>query len=89
MSAIPAVVGWTIPELAKLIRIGPGRIRTMIRNGILGAINTSPVRCGRPRYVILPHHLEEWERRHRAATVQPKTRRGARRQEGWIDFFPD
>jgi hypothetical protein len=51
------VRGMTVIEVAKYLRIGPDKIRNLIKTGQLGAINTSMCRSGKPRYVVLPHHL--------------------------------
>ena len=81
--------GWTVRELARYLRIGPDRVRAMIRRGELGAVSTAPTRSGRPRFIVLPHHLLEWERRHQAATTHtPATRRRRRRTQP-IDYYPD
>jgi excisionase family DNA binding protein len=79
--------GLTPSEVARLLRISPDRVRAMIARGELGAVNTSPNRCGRCRYVVLPHHLAEWER-SRQVVPPPKTP-PRRRRPGRIDHFPD
>jgi hypothetical protein len=80
--------GWTPRELAKLLRMSADRIRSMILRGELSAINTSPHRCGKPRYIVLPCHLAEWERTRRVVPP-PKTSPRRRRRAGRIDHFPD
>lgn len=80
--------GYTPRELARLLRVSPDRVRAWIVSGEMQAINTARVRCGRPRYVILPHHLREWEERRRAAPPKPPPRR-PRRQAAVIDYYPD
>src|SRR5690349_8311579 len=72
-----AARGYTPAELARLLRVSPDRVRAWIVSGELGAVDTARVRCGRPRYVILPHHLAEWERRRR---VGPPPQPGRRRK---------
>jgi hypothetical protein len=47
----------TVPELAKLLRIGPARICGMIKRGELRAINTAPAASSKPRYLVLPTDL--------------------------------
>jgi hypothetical protein len=79
--------GWTPNELARLLRVSPDRIRAWIQSGELGALDLATTRCGRPRYVILPHHLAEFEARRCAATPPRPARRRRRRQR--IDYFPD
>jgi excisionase family DNA binding protein len=84
----PPPRGYTPNELARLLRVSPDAIRGWIASGELPAIDTSRARCGRPRYVILPHHLEEFTRRRSAARPKttPKPRR--RRSPAFIDYFP-
>jgi hypothetical protein len=63
-------------------------VRAWIHSGELGALNTATARCGKPRYVILPHHLKEFEQGHQAATpAKPTPRRKGRTNQ--IDFYPD
>ena len=86
-TSTPRVDGYTPNELARLLRVSPDRIRGWIKSGELSAIDTATIRCGRPRYVVLPHHLAEFERR-RAASPPPKPARRRRRQE-LVDYYPD
>jgi excisionase family DNA binding protein len=81
------VSGYTPNELARLLRVSADRVRRWITNGELQALDTAPSRCGRPRYVILPHHLAEFERRRAAAAPKPAPRRRKRTTE--VDYFPD
>jgi excisionase family DNA binding protein len=80
--------GYTTRELARLLRVSPDRIRCWIQAGELGAIDTARHRCGRPRYVILPHHLDEFQRR-RAAYTPAAPKRRPRRSTGAIDYYAD
>jgi len=59
----------------------------MIKCGELGAINTAPTKCGKPRFVILPSHLREYEQRHTAAE-RPKMKR-RRKKSCERDYYPD
>jgi hypothetical protein len=80
--------GWTPNELARLLRISPERVRAMIVAGELGAVSTARTRSGRPRYVVLPCHLDEYVRRHRVSPPpRPAPRR--RRRTVPIDYYPD
>lgn len=81
--------GFTPRELARLLRISADRVRTMIVRGELGALNLAPAKCGKPRYVILPHHLAEFERGRSAAQPKPAPRRRKHQPAGWVDYFPD
>ena len=79
--------GYTPRELAHLLRVSPDRIRAWIKAGELGAIDTARVRCGRPRFIILPHHLAEFTRRRTASPPRPAPRR--RRQAVAVDYYAD
>jgi excisionase family DNA binding protein len=85
MSADPR--GHTVRELAKVLRVSPDKVRGWIARGELGAINTAAARCGKPRYVILPHHLAEFEGRHAAAQPAEPVRR--KRRTVAVDYYPD
>jgi hypothetical protein len=77
--------GWTPRELARLLRVSPDRIRGWIKRRELGAVPI-PDRRGKPRYVVLPHHLAEWERTRQVAPPPPPRRR---KRAGRIDHFPE
>jgi hypothetical protein len=79
--------GHTPADVASLLRVSVDRVRAWIVAGELGAVNVAKTRCGKPRYVVLPHHLAEFERRHAAA--QPKPTRQPRKRTTEIDFYPD
>jgi hypothetical protein len=53
----------------------------------LRAVNTAAVLCGKPRWVIPPEALAEFERGRAAAQPKPAPRR--KRKPTAIDFFPD
>jgi hypothetical protein len=75
-------------EFGRRYRLSPDTVRNLIRAGRLGALNLSPTRSGKPRYLILPRHVLEWERRNEVPTpVKPAPRH--RRQQQVIDFYPD
>lgn len=80
--------GLTPRELGRRWRMSHDAIRGLIRAGHLKALNLAPARCTRPRFVILPQHIEEFERRREAAavTVAPRDKR---RKPVEIDYFPD
>lgn len=79
--------GLTPREVGQLLRVSPDRVRAWIASGELGAVNTAPTRSGKPRFVILPHHLTAWEQGRQAARPKPAPRR--RRQATARDFYPD
>jgi excisionase family DNA binding protein len=77
----------TPAEVAKYWRVSADFVRAEIRAGRLGAIDTSRQRCRRSRFVILPHHLAEWEKSHRAVAPPRPVKRRKRIEEE--DFYPD
>jgi excisionase family DNA binding protein len=84
-----ATRGMTPNEVARILRVNSDRVRAWIRNGELGAVNTAPTRCGKPRFVVLPHHLAEFEKRRAAAEPPAPKRKKRRKQSDFIDYFPD
>lgn len=79
--------GMTPNEFANFIRKSPDWVRAEIAAGRLGAVNLADAKCGRPQYIILPHHIEQFIR-SRSAAPPPKAPRRKRRSET-KDFFPD
>jgi excisionase family DNA binding protein len=82
----PTPRGMTTREVARLLRVGEDRVRSWIRSGKLGAVNTSDSGCARPRFVVLPHHLDEFTR-GRSCAPPPKVKR-TKRRAGAVDYFP-
>ncbi len=80
--------GFTPNQLAKLLRVSPDRIRAWIKSGELPALDTAPPRSRKPRFIVLPAHLEQFERKHRAVPTATKPPRRRRRTAG-VDFYPD
>jgi excisionase family DNA binding protein len=86
-SAQPPRRGLTTTEVAQLLRISPDKVRALITSGELGAIDTSNRRrCRRPRFIVLPSHLAQFEHRRRVVEPQAAPRR---RKQVVKDFFPD
>src|SRR5262249_21232581 len=79
--------GLTVREVSRRYRVGEDKVREWIRHGELRAINTAAVRCGKPRFVILPEALAEFEQ-SRAAAEPPKPPR-KRRRTSRVDYYPD
>jgi excisionase family DNA binding protein len=73
-------------ELAAVLRVSPDKVLGWIHSGELRALNTSSAHCRRPRYVILPHHLDEFERRRITGPPPARPRRQKRAQ--LIDYYP-
>jgi hypothetical protein len=79
--------GLTVREVARRYRVSPDRVRGWVRRGELAAINTADAQCRRPRFVIPPEALHQFERDRSAARPKPAPRR--RRRPAVIDFYPD
>jgi excisionase family DNA binding protein len=79
--------GLTVEDVARRYRVSPDKVRAWIDKGELRAVNTATVLCGKPRWVILPEALEEFERRRRGGAA-PKPQRRRRREQA-TDFYPD
>jgi hypothetical protein len=67
--------------------MGRDRVIGMIRRGQIRAVNTSESECGKPRYVIPPEAVEEFERSFSAAEPPKPTRR--KKPITQVDFFPN
>jgi hypothetical protein len=86
--AIPtAGRGFTTSDLSRRYRVGEDTVRTWIKRGELIAVNTRDVRCGRPRFVVTPEALAEFELGRQAATPPKPARR--KKKSAAIDFYPD
>lgn len=79
--------GYTVKEIAERYRVGEDKVRGWIRRGELRAINIATHLCGRPRFVIPPDALPEFEKR-RTAAEPPKPPRRKRLPKGVIDYYP-
>jgi excisionase family DNA binding protein len=81
------LLGMTVREAARYLRVSPDKIRGYIRASRLGAINTAGARCVKPRFVILPHQLAEFIQQNSAAPPPKPAKR--RKRMDFIDYFPD
>lgn len=79
--------GLTVADVARRYRVSPDKVRAWIRRGELRAVNTAVVACARPRFVVLPEALAEFER-GRAAGPPPKPAR-KRSRPFLVDYYPD
>ena len=84
---LTAGAGFTTRDVARRYRVGEDKVRGWITRGELKAINTAATLCGRPRWVIPPEALEEFERRRRGGPA-PKSRARRRRLANEVDFYP-
>lgn len=75
--------GMTPNELAHFWRCSANTIRTWIRNGQLKAMNVATK--GKPRFIILPKHMEEFEARMEVKT-EPKATRKRKPKKPWVEY---
>jgi hypothetical protein len=76
----------TPPALAELMGLDVSKILTWIRRGELQAFNAATTAAGRPRYLISPSAIQEFEQRR---AVVPKSARRTRRPRDTriIEFY--
>ena len=79
--------GLTVEDVAKRYRVSPDKVRGWIALGELKAVNTAARLCGKPRWVIPPEAIANFEKPRRGGPA-PKPRRRLRQPEA-VDFFPD
>jgi excisionase family DNA binding protein len=77
----------TVREVARRYRVNADKVRRWIKAGALGAINTAAAGCGKPRFVVLPHHLEEFERQRSAGPPPRPVKR--KKWTSFVDYYPD
>jgi transposase len=82
------LAGLTVREFARRYRVSEDKVRAWVARGELKAINTAAALCGKPRWVILPEALAEFEKARRGGPA-PKPQRQRRRRAQEIDFYPD
>jgi excisionase family DNA binding protein len=80
-------IGLTVADVAARLRVGEDKVRTWISRGELRAINTAEHLCGKPRWVVTPEALAEFERR-RTGGPPPKPPKRRRRTDT-TDYYPD
>jgi excisionase family DNA binding protein len=81
--------GFTVGDIARLLRISVDKVRALIRRGELKAHRRPGAACGKLRYVVMPWDFEEFLKQLEAPT--PKRPRPARRLRSLDcdeDYFP-
>src|SRR5947209_3307408 len=79
-SADTPLRGLTVPKFAKLFCIGETKVIGWIRAGKLRAVNVATDLCGRPRFVILPDAVAEFQRQRDPTGPQPEIETTPRRK---------
>jgi hypothetical protein len=79
--------GYTVADLARRWRVGADKLHAFIRRGELKAINTASALCGRPRWIILPEAVAEFERGRASGPPAKPARR--KKQTVPVDYYPD
>src|SRR5437588_28717 len=80
--------GFTVRDLARRWRVSPDRVRRLITSGELVALNTRDTRCGRPRFVVTPEAVADFERRRQAAAAPTPPKPKRRMRTPLVDYFP-
>src|SRR5438045_2438684 len=83
---VSPTAGFTVREVARRYRVGEDKVRAWIRRGELRAINTAATACARPRFVVPPEALGEFEQRRAGALPRKPSRRRTRRFA--VDYYP-
>ena len=81
------IAGLTVADFARRYRVGVDKVRAWIAKGELKAINTAALSCGKPRWVVTPEAVAEFEAK-RAGGPAPKPQR-RRRQSHLVDYYAD
>ena len=79
--------GLTTREVAKRYRVSPTKVIAWIRRGELKALNTASALSGKPRWVVLPGALADFERGRQGVPPPKPPRR--RRKPAVVDYYPD
>lgn len=81
----------TPPQFAKRYGRAVEKVIRWIESGELVAINVATTTSGRPRYVITPEAIEEFEKRRRvkAAPVKKTIRRKRATPAGYVRYFEE
>jgi excisionase family DNA binding protein len=80
--------GLTVSEFAATYRVSEDKVRAWIAKGELRAVNTAAVLAGKPRWVISPEALAEFEKKRSGGRI-PQATTKRRRNQITFDFYPD
>ena len=78
--------GFTVADLADRYRVSPDKVRGWIVRAELRALNTAAIGC-KPRYVVPPDALADFERARSAAKPVTAPRRRRRAATAERDFY--
>jgi hypothetical protein len=86
-SHLPPGRGLTVTDVAKLYRVSPDKVRSWIKRGELIAINTAAIQSAKPRFVVRPEALQQFEVSRQTTAPSKLTRR--RKKTDSVDYYPD
>jgi transposase len=75
-------------DVCRRYKVGIDKVMGWIRRGELKAINVATALCGKPRWVVTPEGLAEFERL-RAGGPPKKQRKRRRPDSDYKDYYPD
>ena len=78
--------GLTVEDAARRYRVSPDKVRGWIALGELKAVNTAARLCGKPRWVIPPEALADFEKPRRGGPA-PKPEADGGSPRPWISFL--
>lgn len=79
--------GFTVADLCERWRVGQDKVHGWIRRGELRAINVASNLAQRPRWIVAPEAVQEFERRRAGGPPPAKPRR--KRIATVRDYYPD
>lgn len=80
--------GFSVADLCRRWKVGPGKIHAFLRRGELVGVNLATNLSGRPQWRVTRQSVELFERR-RSSARPPKPNRKRRPRAHEVDFYPD
>jgi hypothetical protein len=75
-------------DLCHRYKVGLDKVLGWIRRGELKAVNVATALCGKPRWVVTPEAIAEFERMRAGGLPPKKERRRQRNPPDFVDFYP-
>jgi transposase len=80
-------IGYTVRQVKARLHVGRDKVMGWIHRGELKAVNVATARTGKPRWIITPAALEEFEKARSTVPLAPPPR--WKKRSGIVDYFPD